>query len=279
MADIADLEIRLKHRLGLSNTVELGDNRLTEAMNAGIARAYADGVAGLANRVIMGKTLGNTSSTAVVSHTAGSGIVGVTSIDGVYPGDIFTVGSDSYIIYDAYSDASNDLFVDLGVEIAGSLVAGTGSNYVIHRRSIALPSAGTIYYVTTPTTKIRLEPHTNVLAEFPATTGAAKYYVPGYSEGKEKSYINLVPAPPLNTVVAIQFHSYKERLENLEVLDIPEAALDAILERARVAYLSWSGEIGQVEAALAQEGKKDTENQVRSVGSERSARVSMKGGQ
>ena len=71
----------------------------------------------------------------------------------------------------------------------------------------------------------------------------------------------------------MQFHEIKERLTGSAVFDIPEAAIDGILERARKAYLSWSGNLGTVEATVAATSVDETKNQLRGASTERSARV------
>jgi hypothetical protein len=266
MTTITDIETRLRHRLGLAKTVALGDSRITEAINAGIARAYADGVPGLASRVLLGKTYGDLTAT-ISAHSAGSASITLdTTPEYVFPGDIIKVGSESYLILTVNTSTN---VIDVGLPIEA---AQTGS-VTITRRSVLLPSAGTIYYATTPDTSKRLDPNTRALAEFPTNTGEAKFYVPGYSEGTEESYINLVPAPTSPTMVGIQCHGYKERLETTDTLNIPEAAIDAILERARQSYLGWSGSISKMEATMAGQSAGDTQNQIRSTGAERSARI------
>ena len=249
MTTITDLETRLKYRLGLAKTVSLGGSRITEAINAGISRAYSDGVPGLASRVLLGKTYGDLTAT-ITAHSAGSASITInTTPEYVFPGDIIKVGTQSYLILDVTRLASTGI-IDVGLTIEA---AQTGA-VTITRRSILLPSAGTVYYVTTPDTNTSLDPHTRVLAEFPTNTGTARWYVPGYAEGTQESYINLVPAPTSATVVAV-------------------AAIDAVLERARQAYLGWSGSVSKMEATMAGQAAGDTQNQIRSTGSERSVRV------
>jgi len=267
MTTVTDLETRLRHRLGLAKTVSLGDSRITEAINSGIARAYADGVPGLTSQVLLGKTYGDLSAT-ITAHSAKSASITInTNPEYVFPGDIVTIGSESYLIHSV--TRSSPYKIDVGIPLES---AQTGSITIV-RRSIKLPSAGTIYYVTTPDTDVRLEPHTRVLAEYPTTTGVAKWYVPGYAEDTEESYINLVPAPTEATAICIQCHGYKERITGSTTLNIPEAALDAVLERAREAFLGWSGSISKMEATMAAQATGDTMNQIRSTGAERSARV------
>ena len=268
MTTITDIETRLRHRLGLAKTVALGDSRITEAINSGISRAYSDGVPGLASRVLLGKTYGDLSAT-ITAHSAESALITINATPKyVFPGDIITVGGEEYLIHEVTRLSSTGV-IDVGLPIEA---AQTGS-VTITRRSIILPDAGTIYYVTTPDTNCRLEPHTRVLAEFPTSTGVPKWYVPGYTEGTQESYINLVPAPTSPTMVGMQCHGYKERLETTATLNIPEAAIDAVLERARQAYLGWSGSVSKMEATMAGQSAGDTLNQIRSTGSERSVRV------
>jgi len=270
MTTITDIETRLKHRLGLAKTVALGDSRITEAINSGIARAYADGVPGLTGQTLLGRTYGDLALT-ITAHSAGSSIFKINSTpDYVFPGDVVTIGSNKYLVADTgtYPDTS-DPAIDVGIPIEASI---NGSSITVTRRSIQVPS-GTIYYATLPDSSSNLEPSSRILAQFPTNTGVPQYYTTGYSEGSENSYINLVPAPTSATLVSVQCHDFKDRSTGSTTFNVPEAALDAILERARVAYLGWSGAISQTEASMALQSKEDTQNQIRAVGSDRAVRV------
>ena len=92
MTTVTDLETRLRHRLGLAKTVSLGDSRITEAINSGIARAYADGVPGLTSQTLLGRTYGDLALT-VNAHSAGSSEITFTTTPAyVFPGDILVIG-------------------------------------------------------------------------------------------------------------------------------------------------------------------------------------------
>jgi len=263
MTTVTDLETRLRHRLGLAKTVSLGDSRITEAINSGIARAYADGVPGLTSQTLLGRTYGDLALT-VNAHSAGSSEITFTTTPAyVFPGDILTVSNNTYLVTDI-----NGAVIDVGAPIESAVSGGA----TVTRRSIHIPN-GTVYYATLPDSDYHLEPSTRILAQYPDTTGVPQYYTTGYCEGTQKSYINLVPAPTESKLIAIQCHGFKDRITGSTTFNIPEAAIDAVLERARKAFLDWSGNIGSVEASLAENSKKDTFNQIRATGSNRSVRT------
>lgn len=270
MTTISDIETRLKHRLGLAKTVALGDSRITEAINSGIARAYADGVPGLTGQTLLGRTYGDF-TTAVATHHAGEGTITITTEPiNVFPGDILTVGSDSYLIAETLTTSGPTYTIDLGIPIETHYE--NGATVTIIRRSIKVPN-GTIYYAALPDSDSHLEPSSRVLAQYPDNTGVPRFYATGYSEGSQSSYLNLVPAPTSATLVSVQCHDFKVRSTGDTTINIPEAAIDAILERARQAFLGWSGSISKMEATMVGQSTGDTQNQIRAVGSDRSVRT------
>ena len=267
MTTITDIETRLRHRLGLAKTVALGDSRITEAINSGIARAYADGVPGLTGQTLLGRTYGDLALT-VSAHSAGSSILTINITPAyVFPGDIATIGTNKYLVSSVVVDSP--FKIDVGIPIEASV---NGSSITVTRRSIQVPN-GTIYYAALPDSDSHLEPSSRVLAQYPDNTGVPRFYTTGYSEGSQSSYLNLVPAPTSATLVSVQCHDFKARSTGSTTLNIPEAAIDAILERARLAYLGWSGSISQTEASMALQSTTDTQNQIRAVGSDRAVRT------
>jgi len=270
MTTITDIETRLRHRLGLAKTVALGDSRITEAINSGIARAYADGVPGLTGQTLLGRTYGDLALT-ITAHSAGSSIFKINSTpDYVFPGDVVTIGSNKYLVADTgtYPDTS-DPAIDVGIPIEASV---NGSSITVTRRSIKVPN-GTIYYAALPDSDSHLEPSSRVLAQYPDNTGVPRFYATGYSEGSQSSYLNLIPAPTSTTLVSVQCHDFKARSTGSTTINIPEAAIDAILERARQAFLGWSGSISKMEATMVGQSTGDTQNQIRAVGSDRAVRT------
>lgn len=263
MTTVTDLETRLRHRLGLAKTVSLGDSRITEAINSGIARAYADGVPGLTSQTLLGRTYGDLALT-VNAHSAGSSEITFTTTPAyVFPGDILNVSSKNYLVADI-----NGAVIDVGAPIE-SAVSGSAT---VTRRSIEIPN-GTVYYAALPDSDYHLEPSTRILAQYPDTTGVPQYYTTGYCEGTQKSYINLVPAPTESQLISIQCHQFKARITGSTTINIPESAIDAVLERARQAYLGWSGSISKMEATMAGQSTGDTQNQIRATGSNRAVRI------
>ena len=267
MTTIDDLEARLKYRLGLAKVVALGDSRITEAINSGIARAYADGVPGLTGQTLLGRTYGNL-TTAIASHNAGESTITIDHEPiNVFPGDIATIGSNNYLVAEASASPHT---IDLGIPVEADIANDTVVTII--RRSLKVPN-GTIYYAALPDSDTHLEPSSRVLAQYPDNTGVPRFYTTGYSEGSQSSYLNLVPAPTSATLVSIQCHDFKARGTGSTTINIPEAAIDAILERARLAFLGWSGAVNQMEAAMANAAANDTQNQIRAVGSDRAVRT------
>jgi len=268
MTTITDIETRLRHRLGLAKTVALGDSRITEAINSGIARAYADGVPGLTGQTLLGRTYGDLALT-VSAHSAGSSILTINITPAyVFPGDIATIGTNKYLVSSVVVDSP--FKIDVGIPIEADIPDGTA--ITITRRSIQVPN-GTIYYAALPDSDSHLEPSSRVLAQYPDNTGVPRFYATGYSEGSQSSYLNLIPAPTSATLVSIQCHDFKARSTGSTTLNIPEAAIDAVLERARQAFLGWSGSISKMEATMVGQSTGDTQNQIRAVGSDRAVRT------
>ena len=261
---VSALETRLKHRLGLASTISISDSRVLEAINAGVNRAYADGVPGLSARTLNGYTYASLSGT-VAAHSNSSSAVTVASAAYVFPGDILNVNSKDYLIYSVNRSTN---VIDVGIPIEASV---NGLTYTITRRSIKLPDA------TVMEVRLRdfpLEANTRATL-FEGVDNPGGYHV-GYSEGTGETYINLIPAPSAGDEVTIMLRDVKARLGSSDTLDFPEAVFDAILERARQAYLIWSGNIGSIEATLAETAVTDTEGQSKATSAERGARVGVR---
>jgi len=89
-------------------------------------------------------------------------------------------------------------------------------------------------------------------------------FTQGYDgRGSGSSFIGLYPAPTSATEsLIIQADFYDELDEDADKVFFPEPALDAILERSRLAYLSWTGESDQIRVGLAQAVVADTADEL-----------------
>jgi len=284
MATKSALRERLQRRLGLGMVSSVEEARLGEALNSGIARAISDGVPGLTHDTFTGKVLGDMSvdsttttgvgDTVIQTATGGSPSDDLVS-NGVLPQDIINVvdsgTTHQFLIRDIEleGDKTQDVdTVDVGAPI-NAAITGDSSSKII-RRGIKLPSSGQVIAVhrvesTGKTSRLTYEP-LHALGD-PFATGTPKYFEQRWSQTIEASYISLWPAPTTATQLTIIQTRFANNLDaDDKTLRFPEEALDAILERARLAYLTWSGNINQVDAALAAESVRDVSDSLKNSG-------------
>ena len=260
MGSITDMRGRLEDRLGYGSSSGVLQSQLEEAINAGMARAWADGVRGLQRDVFTGETFGEL--TTVVKNGASS--VGDTTItvktgdpvaSKVAPQDILEVTSgaqngDKYII----RDITSTTVLDLGAPLTGVIEANATTKII--RRSIELPSAGSIVSVKLKDgAQLTYEPRN--AAFDPYKTGDPLYLEQRYSSQRDKSYLILYPAPTSATVVTV---IQNRAMGNDDDFKGPEEALDAVLERAVLAFKTWQGQTSGTEAGLAIGAVRDTDN-------------------
>ena len=282
MATKSALRTRLQRRLGLGMVSSEEEARLGEALNAGIARAISDGVPGLTHDTYTGYVLGDlaltgTSATSVgatVIETASSGDNLITA--GVLPHDIIDVVQSGttyqFLIRDIEleGDKTQDVdTVDVGAPI-NAAITGDGNSKII-RRGIKLPSSGQVVAVhlidgAGKTARLVCEPMRAIRDPF--ATGDPRYFEQRWSQTLEASYISLWPAPTTTTqVTIIQTRFYNNLDADDKTLRFPEEALDAVLERARLAYLTWSGDINQVDAVMATDSSRDVSDSLKNSSS------------
>ena len=190
MVNIATMRGRLEDRLGYGSSSGVLQSQLEEAINAGMARAWADGVRGLQRDVFTGETVGEL--TTVVKNGASS--VGDTTItvktgdrvaSKVAPQDILEVTSgaqngDKYII----RDITSTTVLALGAPLTGVIEANATTKII--RRSIELPSAGSIVSVKLKDgAQLTYEPRN--AAFDPYKTGDPLYFEQRYSSQRDKS--------------------------------------------------------------------------------------------
>ena len=263
MATKTALLTRLKRRLGLGVVSSVEEERLGEALNSGIARAISDKVPGLSHDTFVGSVSGDLSLTTAVISVGGTTATLASEnpvSNRVYPHDILVVdvsGTETKFLIRDVKDTDE---VELG-SIAPTAYSGGSSSKII-RRSIPLPTTGQIISVyrlgsTSKTTRLAYEPF--YAHHDPYDTGTAKYFEQRFSETQNKSFISLWPAPAVTDQFTIVQARYVSRLDSdSDTLVFPEEALDAILERARLAYLTWVGTHAPTTVGMAIEAVRDS---------------------
>ncbi len=262
------IKTRLQNRLGFGSVSTTLSNQLNEAWKAGLARAFSDGIPGLQRDTFTGTTFGEVTNYLV--HDAGIQAADTTITldtgtslvtDKVALQDILEVDSKKYLI----RDVTSATVLDLGAPIGPDMFSNNDTTKII-RRSIQLPSAGSVVGVKLKDGRqLAYEPR-NALFD-PYETGDPLFFEQRYSTSQDKSYLILYPAPTSATVVTIiQNRDVTSDLTD-EIFEGPEEALDAILERAVLAFKTWQGQTDSVEATLATSAVRDTANQLQDASS------------
>ena len=277
MATRSDLRTRLQRRLGLGVVSALEQERLNEALNSGIARAISDGVPGLSHDAFVGSVYGEFVTTGTVTASAGATSFRFTeSADNpitanVYPHDILSVVDSGVTTKFLIRDTKDADEVDIGAPVPKTYT-GAGTSSTVIRRAIPLPTTGQVVGVyrhsgseTPKTTRLSYEPlyaHQN-----PYKTGTPKYYEQRYSETQAKSFVSLWPAPTDNTdqFTIVQTRFVSRLTADSDTLLFPEEALDAILERARLAYITWAGTHAPTKVALASDAVRDSADSLKNT--------------
>ncbi len=262
MATRSELRTRLQRRLGLGVVSLVEREKLNESINSGIARAHSDGVPGLARWQMTGGVLGrlDLTSVTVTTHSQDVSITGPhLQNNHVHPRDILVVVEASgditkFLIEDIHGASS----LHLGLR-ANKDISGTSDSYIL-RRTIQLPSSGQVvkvFPVGRSSTELQREP--DLIYREPFKEGTALYYEQGFSDLHNESSVSLWPAPSDTSLqwTVIQAQA-KVRLElDTDTLDYPEEALDAVLERACMAYRTW-GSGGSVGLSASSVSVRDT---------------------
>jgi hypothetical protein len=180
----------------------------------------------------------------------------------VMPHDILTFGTagTQYLIKDVLTATT----LSIGVPAIATISA---EGATITRRSMMLPSTGQVSAVVPVNSNsgdgLSREP--SVTHRDPFKTGTARYYDQRYSEGQTSSFISLWPAP---TAAAKQFTirqaQFKTNLSSdSDTLAFPEEVLDAVLERARDCYLTWTGAANQNDITASYRAMRDTSDSLK----------------
>ncbi len=241
--------------------------RLNEAINSGLARAETDNIPGLNRWEMTGSVLGRLDLTDGCTLTQHSATVTCAPTgphiqnEKVHPRDILVVveadGTETKFLIE---DVSGSRTIHLGIP-ANRSITGTSDSYIL-RRTIELPSTGQIISVTpvggSASDGLSREP--NYTNANPFKEGTPKAYQQDFSDLHEVSSVSLWPAQTDTTkqytVVQTQ---YKPRMAtDSDTLEYPEEVLDAILERARDCYLTWTGAANQNDLTASFRALRDT---------------------
>lgn len=266
MATRATLRTRLEARLGLGAVSPVEQTRLNEALNAAISRALSDGAPGLTYRSFVGSVRGSLTLNAAdtVVGSASVALDGSDTIvtDDVYPQDIFYFDSDKYLI----SEVTSETALSIGIPALATAPASTAT---VYRRALPLPSTGQVLRVgilSGDSVKwLQRLDHLGRLEPF--EIGSTRYYEQRFSEGQSSSYLTLWPAPASTDRFVVQQSAFKVQMDqDSDTLDFPEEALDAILERARGAYLTWIGSADGTQLGAAERANRDVADSLENSG-------------
>ena len=260
MASRSDLRSRLQRRLGLGVVSSVEQERLGEALNSGLARALSDEVPGLAYDTFVGSTLGDLAVTAAaaaksttVTISGGANLL----TEEVMPHDILTFGTagTQYLVQDVLTSTT----LSIGIPATATISA---EGATITRRALILPSSGQISQIQPVDKSVSagLCSEPLIAKTDPFKTGTAKYFEQRFSEVQGTSFASLWPAPTDTTKqYTVSQAQFKPALtSDSDTLSFPEEALDAILERARDAYLTWSGSANQNDLTASYRALRDT---------------------
>ena len=271
MATKSALRTRLQRRLGFGVVSAIETDRLGEALNAGIARAFSDGVPGLSHETFVGSTLGEYGLTSAAVVALSSTVTTVNdasnlSAGEVRPADILKVvvsGATTKFLIKAVTGATT---LSIGVTASAALSGDTNSTVL--RRSIRLPSTGQVVSISRLSgsgraSRLVYEPL--YALHDPFAEGTPKYFEQRYAAGALESYISLWPAPTDTTeqYLIVQNSFLAEMDDDTDSFPYPEEVLDAILERARLAYMTWSGITVPSDTMLAMEAVRDSSDSLK----------------
>lgn len=264
MTTRSDLRTRLQRRLGLGVVSAVEEARLNEAINSGLSRAETDNIPGLNRWEMTGSVLGrlDLTSVTVTQHSATVTVAGVhVQNDHVHPRDILVVvEADGTTTKFLIEDASGSQNILLGIK-ANRSIAGTSDSYIL-RRTLELPSTGQIISILpvggNSGDGLAREP--GHALRRPYAEGTPKYYEQNFSDLHDTSSVSLWPAPTDTTLQwTVTQTQYKPRMtSDSDSLEYPEEVLDAILERARDCYLTWTGAANQNDLTASYRALRDT---------------------
>lgn len=188
MTAYSTLRTRLYNRLGISTASTAEAALCDEALNAGFQKVVTEGAPQL-RQVYTGYTVA--AAAPSVTHTANSSTVTLSSVAGIYPGDILnnaTTGR-KYIIRSVVPSPTNT--VNIGIAEVTSM---TGNTCTVTRRTLPLPHAGTVWEIR-EINGAKLTEDSTAASRFQFETGSPVAYTQAYGEESGTSYVSLFPAP------------------------------------------------------------------------------------
>lgn len=260
MATRADLRTRLKRRLGLGVVSDVETARLNEALQSGLYRALIDGIPGIAYDVF---------SAAVPGEDALASCIGTVGQTAFSCGGAAGFVSPQDILICKEGDGTTTKFLvrkqtyatvfDIGYTLERNY-NGTSASSII-RRSIILPTTGqvTAVYRGTGQRRSMLQFDPMLARRDPFAQGTPEYFEQRYDDYNARSFVSLWPAPTeTERFTVVQMESDYQMSDDAHDINWPEAAIDAVLERARMAWLTWSGTANQLKASMAMSAVNDT---------------------
>jgi len=262
---LADLESRLITRLGFDVVSNLEAARVRESLNAAISAKSSDHIPGITS--VYGAQTRATVSLTVSAHSANSSAITFsTSLAslGIFPGDwLEDSAGTEYVVHTVNED---DDIIDIGSPSA-SAISGT---MTCHRRSVELAHAGPIFQVRDETSAHMLDAAPGAQTYFGFEVGAPVHFYQGWSELQGKSYLAVFPSPDAARHLLVTQSTFREELGSATEFNLPEPALNAIVEAARKIHVGWSGSVSPVEAQLAMDADDDFSDGLKNSGRQRS---------
>ena len=259
MATRADLRTRLKRRLGLGVVSDVETARLNEALQSGLYRALIDGIPGIAYDVYSASVPGEDALTSA-SGLQGQSTLSCSGAAGfISPQDIIVceeIGATTKFL--VRKQTATTVF-DIGYTLERNYT-GTNASKIV-RRSVLLPTTGqvTAVYRGSGQRRNMLQFDPMLARRDPFATGTPEYFEQRYDDYNARSFVSLWPAPTeTERFTIVQMESDYQMSDDAHDLNWPEAALDAILERARMAWLTWCGTANQIKASMAISAVNDT---------------------
>jgi hypothetical protein len=157
-------------------------------------------------------------------------------------------------------DVIDATHVDIGIPASAVLSGGAAST--IERRALILPSSGQLVSIQPESANrgegLAREP--SIAMRDPFATGTARFFEQRYSQIQVTSFASLWPAPTdITKQFTVSQSQFKARLSaDSDDLPYPEEVLDAILERARDCYLTWTGTANQNDITASYRAIRDT---------------------
>jgi len=273
MVLVSTIRDNLYKRLGITSPSQRETDRVEEALYAGIARAVADGIPGLAHSLITAETYGQSSdAVAAGGHSANTATITLDAIPtGTRAGDLLKIGSDIYTVFSISGSA-----IDVGAPIKNQIADATTVT-VIHR-TVELPNTGPVLRVFDLTNDHALAHEPSGFARYGFNQGTPKGYEITYDRDNSELVVGLWPAPDNATRLAVVQSFAWDSLTTGTDLPFPASALEAIMERAIACWRSWQvGGVSPAELEASRQSVKDAETGLNHGSTQPIVRDSLRG--